>query len=241
VWSENDQVWYAKSGDAWMSHPGLGASKTYSTTCPGCKRTHSLPANFRPQSFPNPFPKSSGNLVHKGQRQSLGAPAGLGDLANNPALDAAASALQQALSGGATTGTMNGICSAFQSAYNAAGGSPQIQVDDYYGPCTQAALQAYLNAAVAGGSGAAQQAPTTAFGGVCNNGTYVAPAVGDTSGGPAVPPPGPLTGIMANPYTKPVLIGAAALAVGALGYAAWKHRHKMRRVYRVVSPSHRLR
>jgi hypothetical protein len=93
----------------------------------------------------------------------------LGDLANNPPLDAVASALASALAGGATQSTMNGICSAFQSAYNAAGGSPQIQVDDYYGPCTQAALQAYYDAQGAG------SAPASAYPGACSNGTYQAP------------------------------------------------------------------
>jgi hypothetical protein len=242
VWSENDQQWYAKSGDQWMVHPGVGATytPTYSTTCVGCKRTHKL-ANV----FPNPHIISKGDVIPRGQHQSLGAPAtGLGDLTNNPPLDAAASALGSALQGGATTSTMNGICSAFQSAYNAAGGSPAIQVDDYYGPCTQAALQAYYNAAVSGGSGAAQQAPASAFGGTCNNGTYVAPTPGGTSPtdqGPAVPPPGLFTGLLSNPYATPILIGAGVVTAGAIGYAVWKHHKKTRRTYRVVSPSHRLR
>lgn len=240
VWSDADRVWYAKSGDQWMRHPGMGACGSYSTTCVGCGRVHTLPDEEVRRI-------ANRHLLHRGinprvlQHHGVGAE-GLGDLSNSPALDAAASALGDALqTNGATTSTMGGVCSAFQSAYNAAGGSPQIQVDDYYGPCTQAALQAYYNAAVSGGSGPAQQAPASAFGGTCNNGTYTAPAGGGGGGGggSAVTPAGGST--TTNPYTKPILIGAGVVAAGLVGYALWKNKHHMKRIYRVVSPSHRLR
>lgn len=103
---------------------------------------------------------------------------GLGDLSNSDLLSAA-----QAIVNSPPGAGVNSAVSSFQSLYNSNGGSPSIATDGEYGPCTVSAVQAVLNTAVSGGSGAAQQAPASAYAGTCSNGAYVAPASGSNTSG----------------------------------------------------------
>lgn len=167
VFAVNENLWYAKSGNVWMQHLGLGI--------------------------------------------------GLGALTDS-AVQTAAQALQSYLSSNGSVTTSFQECTDFQNAYNAAGG--QIEVDGKYGPCCQQALQAVWDAAVAGGSGAAQQAPTTGFGGSCSNGQYV-PGTSNAAGTQDLPeetvtgtPPG--GGIGAG---TAILIGAGVFAAGLVSWA----------------------
>jgi hypothetical protein len=169
IFAVNENLWYAKSGNTWMQHPGGLAG------------------------------------------------VGLGDLTDS-ALQTAAQTLQTYLTTNGAVTTSFQECLDFQNAYNSAGGSPQIQTDGEYGPCCQQALQNVWNAAVSGGSGAAQQAPQTGFAGTCSNGTYVAPAAGsNTQNLPTevvtASPPGTIGAGTA------ILIGAGVFAAGLVSWA----------------------
>lgn len=153
----------------------------------------------------------------------------LGDL-TDATLQTAAGNLFALFASSGTDQQVHSEVSDFQSAYNAAGGTPAIQVDGQYGPCTQQALQATVNV---GPNQPPQQAPTSAFPGVCSNGTYVPPP-----GSPPPPPPGPpaptpaapaatTTSSSAMPWVIAglVVVGGAA----ALAYASRKRSASRRR------------
>jgi hypothetical protein len=135
------------------------------------------------------------NLTSYRQIQMLGARAsastrstGLGALAD-PDVQAAASALMDYLQTNGCTQNSFAECSTFQSAANSAGLTPPIKVDGKYGPCTQEALQAVINAgwAATGNSGPPQLAPASCFPGTCVGGKYVPPS----GGGGGLQPPSP--------------------------------------------------
>lgn len=151
----------------------------------------------------------------------------------------AAQTLQDYLTtNGAKQGTNGGVCSAFQSAWNSGGGTPQLtQVDDEYGPCTQAALQAVWDSVMAGGNaGPGQQAPQNAYPGHCSNGTYVAPHGG---GGQITPSGGgSSSSALANftvfglpTWASWLLVGTAVVAAGYIVWSLMKHpkiRYRLR-------------
>lgn len=163
---------------------------------------------------------------------------GLGDLTDS-GLQSLAQTLQSYLTTNGSVTTSFSQCSDFQTAYNGQASSANvatIAVDGQYGPCTQQALQNVWNTAVSGGSGPAQQAPQTGFGGTCDNGSYVAPAAGTTSLPTEVvtaSPPGSF-----NPAIA-VLIGAGVFGAGLVSWALLSKKKGGRRRYRVVSPRKR--
>jgi hypothetical protein len=122
------------------------------------------------------------NLTSYRQIQMLGARAsaptrstGLGASLTDPDLQAAASALMDYLQTNGCTQNSFAECMAFQAAANAAGFTPPIKVDGKYGPCTQVALQAVIDAGwdATGNSGPSQSAPTSCFPGSCVNGKFI--------------------------------------------------------------------
>ena len=90
----------------------------------------------------------------------------------NALYGAANQAAQYIQQNGAGSGTNGGVVANFQQIWNSSGGTPQIQVDDIYGPCTQAAMASVLGTA-----------PAQTMGGTCTNGTYTPPAGTTQTGG----------------------------------------------------------
>jgi hypothetical protein len=141
----------------------------------------------------------------------------------------------------------------FQQSYNANGGSPQIQVDGEYGPCTAYALQTVLDA---NGGGTA---PNSAYPGTCVNGLYVAPGGGTPSpapGGGVSPAPGGGGAITPSSSSSSATVTYAGIPVWAwwlfggiavlgLGVAVFHKKgplHKpARRAVRKVRAKRRLR
>jgi hypothetical protein len=143
--------------------------------------------------------------LHNGQsviRYGLGAPVD----------DAAQAMLSYTCSPGAST-----VVSNFQSAYNAANTAGTLAVDGKYGIATQTALQATLDAAGAG------IAPAPCYDA---SGAYTGPGAGNTSTSTSTTTTSTSSSssITSSPYLKPVLIGAAAIAVGLVGYELFSHR-----------------
>ena len=102
----------------------------------------------------------------------------------------------------------------FQTAYNAAGMGPAINVDGKYGPLTRAALQHVMTAS---GSGTAPRD--------CFTATTVQSAVATTN------PYGASTTKGAAPrnWTPVILTSAGVAAAGVIGYAYWYKYHRRRR------------
>jgi hypothetical protein len=110
----------------------------------------------------------------------------LGALDADDVQTAAGNLLMQLQQSGASQAAL-AVVSTFQQLYNSEGGSPAIAVDGQYGPCTQSALQAVLNASPV--NQPPQAAPGSAFPGHCANGGYVAPP--GSSPSPGAGPTGP--------------------------------------------------
>lgn len=98
----------------------------------------------------------------------------------------------------------------FQTAFNQAGGTPTLKVDNLYGPKTQAGLQAVLNVGV---NQPPQQAPAGCVG---SNGS----GGGGNTPGPIVPSS---SGGMSSGMKIGLVAGAAVLLAGGIWYVK-KHK-----------------
>ena len=120
------------------------------------------------------------------------------------------------------------VIQAFQSWYNANGGTPTIGVDGVYGPCTQAALQATLSAEGASGS-----APAPCVSGTCSGGSYVAPSTSSTTTPITTTTVIPASSVHALTSTGPTTAEVALIALGVAGIAGGGYylisRHKKSR------------
>lgn len=128
---------------------------------------------------------------------------------SDDAVQQAGGALLQHLQSAGCSPSADPTVSAFQSAYNAAGGSPALAVDGLYGALTQAGLQAVLNAGV-------NQPPQAAPSG----------CVGSAGGGGGGVTPGPIvsaSGGMSSGEKIALVAGAAVLLAGGIWYVK-KHK-----------------
>lgn len=132
---------------------------------------------------------------------------GLGDLTDQTLQNDAIALLDDLSSNGCST-SADASVSTFQTAYNAAGGSPALSVDGLYGNDTSAALQAVIN----GNSGNSGLANKTAPAGCVGAGTSTPTVTGGVASS---------TGTMN--YT-PWLIGAGVVGAGVIAYAVHR-RH----------------
>jgi LPXTG-motif cell wall-anchored protein len=122
-------------------------------------------------------------------------------------------------------------CSAFQAAYNASGSPGQLTVGGQYGGNTQAALQYILdNAPAAGGGGPTQAAPNNCFGMTVPSVPGLDPTPsgggGSSTPGAITIPTVTVTGTSSSNTKWWILGGVGALAVGGLGYVAWRRKHR---------------
>jgi len=127
------------------------------------------------------------------------------------ALDVAAGALLQRLQTGGCTQNSFPECSAFQAAWNAAGGQAPLTVDGEYGTLTAASLQAALNV---GPNQPPQAAPASCFG---------------ASTTPLPPTSTPVTVVASQPSSKnwtPWIIGGAVVAGGGILYGLHRYKKK---------------
>ena len=126
----------------------------------------------------------------------------------------AAAALNDDLSSNGCQAVSNSNVSTFQSAYNAAGGSPQLAVDGLYGANTSGALQATF---------AANPGATI--------GSYTAPAGCVTQGGGGSLPPVvvPSGGSSTVPESAlPWVLGGLVLVAGAFAAYTYSKKHHRR-------------
>jgi hypothetical protein len=158
---------------------------------------------------------------------------GMGAVTLSSDVSSTASALSNFLTSTGCVSTSFAQCSAFQSAYNAAGGGNQVLVvDGYYGPATQSALQEVFDQ-MGGGS-----APSACVPGASTSSGTTSAALAPLPGGSST------MVIFGQTLSTSTVILAAGIcaALGLVGAAMYKsHADKAHIKYRTRRPRRRRR